>query len=115
VSDVGFAVAFIAMLVVLARLILFAVGQAIGQPISLQDAWTISRGNGLALAATIILVQVPLWLAGTVLTNLLLAIGFGQGAPLAMLFIGSVLQSAAAVLHAIVLATVFRQLVGIRV
>jgi hypothetical protein len=50
-----------------------------------------------------------------VLSNILLATGFATVAPLAMLFIASVFQSASAMLHAIVLATAFRQLVGIRV
>jgi hypothetical protein len=114
-ANIGSVIVFIVIMVALARLMPFPVGQAIGQPISLQQAWQASRGNGIALLTALILVQMPLWILYILLNDLLVAVGFAAVAPLAMLFIASVFQSAAAILHAIVLATVFRQLVGIRV
>jgi hypothetical protein len=114
-ANIGSVIVFIVIMVALARLMPFPVGQAIGQPISLQQAWQASRGNGIALLTALILVQMPLWILYILLNDLLVAVGFASVAPLAMLFIASVFQSAAAILHAIVLATVFRQLVGIRV
>jgi hypothetical protein len=113
-KGIGVAIAAIAVMVGVARLLPFAVGQAIGQPLSLQLAWGATRGNGLALACTLILVWLPLWIVAVLLSNILFAIGFGQIAPLAMLFIGSVFQSAGFILLAIVLAAAFRQMVGIR-
>ena len=114
-SSIGSIIAFMVVMVGLARLLPFAVGQAIAQPISLQESWSASRGNGVPLVTGLILAQMPLWIVYVVLSNILLAIGFATVAPLAMLFIASVFQSASAMLHAIVLATAFRQLVGIRV
>jgi hypothetical protein len=112
-KNLGVIVAFIVVLIGLARLMPFCVAQAIGQPISLQGAWRASRGNGMALAASLVLVQVPLLLALTVISVVLNAVGFATVAPVAMLFIVAVFQSASAILQAIVLATTYRQLVGI--
>jgi hypothetical protein len=112
---IGIAVVSIAILVALVRLLLFAVAQAIGQPLTLQQAWSASRGNGVPLTSALILVWLPVWLALIILGNLLAAIGFGQIAPLAMLFITVVFQSAGTVLQAIVLASAFRQLIGVQV
>ena len=114
VKGVGFAIAVIAVLVGIARLLPFAVGQAIGQPLSLQQSWNVTRGNGVALALALILVLLPLWIVLFIVTNIMFVIGFGQTAPLAMLFIGSVFQSAGTILQAVVLAAAYRQLVGIR-
>jgi len=114
-KGIGFAAALVAVLVGIARLLPFAVGQAIGQPLSFQQAWHATRGNGVALASGLILVLLPLWIVAFLLSNILFAIGFGQIAPLAMLFIGTVFQSAGVILQTIVLGTAFRQLVGIRV
>jgi hypothetical protein len=114
-GNIGFVVALIVALIGLACLLPFAVAQAIGQPISLQQSWNASRGNGVSLATSLILVQLPLWIVGVLFSDFLSAVGFASVAPLAMLFIGSVFQSAAAILHATVLATAFRQIVGIRV
>lgn len=115
VKGVAFAIAFIAILVGIARLLPFAIGQAIGQPLSLQQSWTVTRGNGVALASALVLVLLPLWIVLFIVTNVMFAIGFGQVAPLAMMFIGSVFQSAGTILQAIVLAAAYRQLVGVRV
>ena len=114
-KGIAFAIAFIAIMVGIVRLLPFAVGQAIGQPLSLQQAWTVTRGNGVALASALVLVLLPLWIILIIVTNVMFAIGFGQVAPLAMLFIGSVFQSAGTILQAIVLAAAYRQLVGVRV
>jgi len=114
-KGIAFAIAFIAIMVGIVRLLPFAVGQAIGQPLSLQQAWTVTRGNGVALASALVLVLLPLWIILIIVTKVMFAIGFGQVAPLAMLFIGSVFQSAGTILQAIVLAAAYRQLVGVRV
>ena len=115
VKGITFAVAFIVIVVCMARLLPLAVGQAIGQPLSLQQSWNVTRGNGVALASALILVLLPLWILLFIVTNIMFAIGFGQAAPLAMMFIGSVFQSAGTILQAIVLAAAYRQLVGVRV
>ncbi|HEY3149277.1 MAG TPA: hypothetical protein VGJ75_23140 [Dongiaceae bacterium] len=112
---IGFVVILLVVMIVVARLLPFAVAQAIGQPMSLQQAWSASRGNGVALATAMILVQVPMYIAATLLTSILLTIGFASAAPLAMTFVEAVFQIIDAVLIAIVLATAFRQMVGIRV
>lgn len=113
-KNVGVLVAFIVGLIVFVRLMLYCVAQAIGQPISLQDAWRASRGTGIAMTASLVLVQVPLWFLLVIVSTVLQLIGFAAVAPLAMLFILAVFQSMSAILQAIVLATTFRQLVGIR-
>lgn len=111
----GMGVLIIAILVVAARLLPFLIGQAIAQPMSLQQAWNASRGNGIALASALVLVEIPMWLAATILGQLLLAVGFAAVAPKAMLFIWAVFQVATSILQAGVLAIAFRQIVGIRV
>ena len=113
-AGIGFVAAVIAVLVAATRLALFLIGQVIAQPMSLQQAWKASQGNGIALTISLILVQVPLWLVISLLNQILFAIGFASVAPLAMMFIASVFQIAAAFLQANVLAAAFRQLVGIQ-
>jgi hypothetical protein len=113
-KNIGVLAAFVVGLIVFVRLMLYSVAQAIGQPISLQDAWRASRGTGMALAASLVLVQVPILVVLVVISTILQLIGFAAVAPLAMLFIVSVFQNMSAILQAIVLATTFRQLVGIR-
>ena len=83
--------------------------------VQLQQAWNASRGNGAMLASALILVWLPLWVAVVILSNILFAIGFSQIAPLAMLFIATVFQSAGCILQAIVLGAAFRQMVGVQV
>jgi hypothetical protein len=111
---IGNVVAMVVIFVIGSRLSPFLVGQAIAQPISLQQAWIASRGNGVPLTSALILVQIPLWLAASVLGQLLHAVGFAAVAPLAMVFITAVFQIATAILQASVLAAAFRQIVGIR-
>ena len=112
---IAFVVVLLVVLVLLVRLLPFAIAQAIGQPMSLQQAWNASRGNGVALATAIILVQMPMWIGSSVLSSILYVIGFTSAAPLAMLFLNSVFEIVDMILVAIVLATAFRQMVGIRV
>lgn len=114
VKAIGAIVCFIVVFIGLARLLPFAVGQAIAQPISLQESWRATRGNGIALAACLVLAQVPLLLAVLATSVILTVVGFADVAPLAMIFIGAVFQSVSAILQASVLATAFRQLIGIR-
>ncbi|HKP24259.1 MAG TPA: hypothetical protein VJV39_10360 [Dongiaceae bacterium] len=111
---VGFLVAVILVTVALVRMLPFAVGQVIAQPMSLQEAWRSSRGNGIPLAIALVLVQVPIWIITSVLNRVLFAIGFADVAPLAMVFIVSAFATLIAILQATVLAAAFRQMVGIR-
>jgi hypothetical protein len=111
---VGFVVAFILVVVALVRLSPFVVGQVIAQPMSLQEAWRSSRGNGIPLTLALILVQVPIWIATSILNQVLFAVGFAVVAPLAMLFITSAFLTLIAILQATILAAAFRQMVGIR-
>jgi hypothetical protein len=114
-AGVASVIAFIMLLVVAARLSPFLVGQVIAQPMPLKQAWSASRGNGVALASALILVQIPPWIALSLLKQILLAVGFASVAPLAMLFITAVFEIATAILQASILAAAFRQMVGIRV
>jgi hypothetical protein len=114
-QSAGLVIAFLVIFVLATRLSPFVIGQAIGQPISLQQAWAASRGNGVSLATALILVQVPPLIAVELVSQILFTVGFASVAPLAMFFIGSVFQIASAILLAIVLGTAFRHLVGIRV
>jgi hypothetical protein len=113
-AGVGMFIAFIVVLVVTTRLLPFLVGQVIAQPMSLQQSWLASRGNGISLATALILVQIPVWIFASVLSQILFAIGFATAAPLAMVFIAAVLQIAMAILQTSILAAAFRQIVGIR-
>ncbi len=70
-ASVGFVTVFIVALVVATRLLPFLVGQVIGQPMSLAEAWKSSRGNGIALTTALILVQVPLWILASVVNQIL--------------------------------------------
>jgi hypothetical protein len=112
---IGIGVAFIVVMVSASRLLLFGVGQAIGQPMSLQQAWSASRANGVQLASALILVWLPLWIVAVIVSTLLDALGFRELAPHATLFIAAVFQSAGYILQAIVLASAFRQMVGVQV
>lgn len=114
-GGIGSVVVLIGLMVVMVRLSPFLVGQVIAQPMSLQEAWNASRGNGIALATALILVQVPLWIAASLLNQILFAVGFAAVAPLAMLFITAVFEIAIAILQASILAAAFRQMVGVQV
>lgn len=111
---VGFIVAFILVVIALVRFSPFVVGQVIAQPMSLPEAWRSSRGNGISLTVALILVQVPIWVATSILNQVLFAVGFAVVAPLAMLFIVSAFLILIAILQATILAAAFRQMVGIR-
>lgn len=113
-KSIGVVVCFIVVSIGFARLLPFTVGQAIGQPVSLQDSWRAARGNGIALAACLVMVQVPVILAVLATTFVLTVIGFADVAPLAMIFITAVFQCVSTILQASVLAAAFRQLIGIR-
>jgi hypothetical protein len=87
----------------------------IAQPMSLQQAWRSSRGNGIPLTVALILVSVPIWIVTSILNQVLIAVGFAAAAPLAMVFIVAVFVILLSILLATVLATAFRQIVGIKV
>lgn len=113
-AKIGFVVAFILLLLAGVRLSPFLVGQVIAQPMSLRQAWEASRGNGISVATALILVQVPMWIAASLLNQVLFAVGFAKVAPLAMNFMNSAFEIATAILQASVIAVAFRQMVGIR-
>jgi hypothetical protein len=112
---VGMIAVAIVVFVLAMRLTPFLVGQVIAQPMSLQQAWNASRGNGIALASALILTEIPLWIGARLLIQILSAVGFADVAPVAMIFITAVFQIAAGIVQASVLAAAFRQMVGIRV
>lgn len=108
--------AVFALVMVLAfRFVPFLVSQAIGQPLTLAQSWSVSRHNGLALAMSVILIQVPFVIGLTLLQQVLDVTGFSGLAPTGTLFIVSVVQIAAWICQAGVLATAYRHLVGVRV
>jgi len=111
---IGFLAGFMIVIVALVRLSPFVVGQVIAQPMSLQEAWRSSRGNGVPLTIALIVVQVPIWIATSLLNQVLFAVGFAAVAPLAMIFITSAFVTLIALLQATILAAAFRQMVGIR-
>jgi hypothetical protein len=113
-AGIGSVVAFVIVLVAMVRLSPFVIAQVIAQPISLQDSWRASRGNGIPLTFALILVQVPLWLTVSLLDRVLNAVGFADVAPLAMEFIYAVFQIATSLLQASILAAAYRQMVGVQ-
>ncbi|HEV8391559.1 MAG TPA: hypothetical protein VGQ35_17035, partial [Dongiaceae bacterium] len=112
---IGLVAVAIVLFVLGARLTPFLIGQVIAQPMSLQQAWNASRGNGIALASALILADIPLWIGARLLVQVLSAIGFADLAPMAMIFIMAAFQIAAGFVQAGILAAAFRQIVGIRV
>ena len=113
-GHIGIIVVLIAVTVVTVRLSPFVIGQVIAQPMSLQEAWRASRGNGVPLTTALIVVQLPIWIAVSLLNQILYLVGFAAVAPLAMLFITSLFEIAISILQASILAAAFRQMVGIR-
>lgn len=108
--------ALVAALMVLAvRFLPFLVGQAIGQPLSLAQSWNASRGNGMAVAMSLILAQIPFFVGLIVLQQILDGTGFSRVAPAGTTFIASVGQVADWICQAGVLAAAYRHLVGVRV
>jgi len=114
-AGIGAVAIAIAVVVVAVRLSPFLVALAVAQPLTLQQAWAASRGNGISVALALFLAQVPFWVGANLLTGLLGAIGFASAAPVAMLFIIAVFEVASAVVQANVLAAAFRHMVGIKV
>jgi hypothetical protein len=105
----------IAVLLVGARFLPFLVSLAIGQPMRLQQSWAASRGNALSLIVALALAWVPFLAAEFVISGILAVTGFAAAAPAATLFITALVQVAAWIGQAGVLATAFRQLVGVKV
>jgi hypothetical protein len=103
------------VLALMARFLPFVVGQAIGQSMSLAQSWRVSRGNGASLAISLILVQLPIGIVYAVLDLLLEIVGFAVVAPVAMIFVFAVAQTAVSVAQAGVLANAYRHMVGVRV
>ncbi len=115
VTLLGNLVAIAVAMVTAMRFVPFLVGQAIGQPLTLAQSWGVSRGNGMPVAVSLVLVQLPFVLGLTVLQQILDLVGFSQLAPAGTLFIVSVVQVCAWICQAGVLATAYRHMVGVRV
>lgn len=111
----GNLVLFAALMVLLARFTPYLVGRAIGQPLSLMDSWNVSRGNGMVIAISMVLAQLPFVIGLTLLQQVLHATGFSSLAPAGTMFIVAVVQVADWMVQASVLAAAYRHLVGVRV
>jgi hypothetical protein len=114
-AGIGSMLIAVIMLVVIARFLPFLVGRAIGQSMSLAQSWRVSRGNGASLAASLILVQLPILFAFALLDFLLKMVGFVAVAPVAMVFLFCVAQILVSICQASVLANAYRHMVGVRV
>lgn len=114
-SLIGRLLLFAAVVLVMVRLVPYFVGLAIGQPVTLAQSWKVSRGNALPLAVSLFLVQVPFMLGLYVLQHLMIGTGFATGAPVGSVFIITVVNVAASLCQAGVLATAYRHMVGVRV
>lgn len=112
---VGNLVVFAVVLVLAARLLPFLIGRAIGQAMTLAESWKVSRGNGVSLAISLVLVQVPFIIGLSVLEFVLGIIGFTAMAPIGTMFILAVVQVAIWLCFAGVMATAYRHMVGVRV
>ncbi len=115
VALLGNLVAFAATMLALTRFVPFLVGQAIGQHMTLAQSWNVSRGNVMAIALSLVLMQLPFIIGLTVLQQILNLIGFSAVAPAGTLFIVSVVQVAGWICQAGILAAAYRHMVGVRV
>lgn len=111
----GNMVIFAVVAVLAARFLPFLIGRAIGQSMTLAQSWNVSRGNGVPLAVSLILVQVPFWIAITALDLVLSVTGFMVMAPTGTMFIFAMVQVAVWLCFAGVMATAYRHMVGVRV
>lgn len=111
----GNMVVFAFLVVLAARLLPFLIGRAIGQSMTLAQSWNVSRGNGVPLAVSLILVQVPFWIAMTLLDMVLNVTGFIAMVPTGTMFILAMMQVAVWLCLAGVMATAYRHMVGVRV
>ena len=112
---VGNLVVFAAVMVLTARFLPYLVGRAIGQSMTLAQTWSVTRGNGLPLAVSLILVQVPFLIVFAVVEGALGVVGFTRMAPIGTMFIFSVMQVMVWLAVAGILATAYRHMVGVRV
>ena len=111
----GNMVVFAVVAVLAARFLPFLIGRAIGQSMTLAQSWNVSRGNGVPLAVSLILVQVPFWIAIMALELVLSVTGFMMMAPTGTMFIFAMVQVAVWLCLAGVMATAYRHRVGVRV
>ncbi len=111
----GNMVAFAIVAVLAARFLPFLIGRAIGQSMTLAQSWSVSRGNAVPLAVSLILVQIPFWIAIMALELVLSVTGFMMMAPTGTMFIFAMVQVAVWLCLAGVMATAYRHMVGVRV
>ena len=115
VGATGWVALLVVALVILARLMPFVVALAISQPISLKDAWSASRGNGIAVAFALFAAELVFLVALILLNQVLVVIGFAQAAPIALLFIAAIADVATTIVVSNVLAAAYRHIIGIKV
>lgn len=112
---IGNMVVIAAVLVLAARFLPFLIGCAIGQSMTLAQSWNVSRGNGVPLAVSLILIQIPFFIGLTALELVLSVTGFIAMLPVGTMFIFSVIQVAVWLCFAGVMASAYRHMVGVRV
>lgn len=112
---IGNMVAFAVVAVLAARFLPFLIGRAIGQSMTLTQSWNATRGNGVPLAVSLIVVQIPFWVVITALEIVLNVTGFMMSAPTGTVFIFAMVQVAVWLCLAGVMATAYRHMVGVRV
>jgi hypothetical protein len=108
-------IAFLAALLLAVRFLPFLVGQAIEQPMSPVQSWSVTRGNALTLAIGVLMVMAMFLVGGILVENVLGAIGFSRVAPHGTLFVATVINIAMWTCIVSLLATAYRHLVGVRV
>lgn len=114
-AQIGVLVAALLIGVVGVRLALVLVAIAIGQPISLRQAWDASQGQGWILLLACLLVEAPFLLLMIVIRLIAEGTGLADAAPYTMLLIGCLAQIAATLAQCGVVAAGYRRLVGVRV
>lgn len=107
-------VASVVVLALCIRFVPFVVAIAISQPMRLRDAWNASRGNAVSVLIALVMTYLPFMLVAATVDVILSTIGFTDAAPIATLFIVSVIQVTAWLCHAAVFAIAFRHMVGVR-
>ena len=106
---------FIVVLLAGARLIPYLVSIAVGQPMRLQESWTIARGNAVSLVVALVMAWIPFMVAAVIVKGILGIVGFAEAAPAATSFITALFQVTGWIGQAGVLATAYRHIVGIKV
>jgi hypothetical protein len=113
-ASIGFALAALAIGMVMVRLFLALVAVAINQPVGLKQAWEASRGQGITLLIAVLLIEAPFVLAVWIIGSVADATGFTEIAPYTVLLVSSLVEVAATMAQCGVLAAAYRRLIGVR-